>query len=58
MDVGEFLFLTLRFSTAGSAASEKLNDYFNLLWCRGDLFFIEKSVYALWAAGGRLWKTL
>ena len=27
-------------------------------WCKGDLYFIEKSVYALWAAGGRSWKTL
>ena len=27
-------------------------------WCKGDLYFIEKSVYALWAAGGRPWKTL
>ena len=58
MDVGEFLFSTLKFSTAGSAASEKLNGYFNLPWCKGDLFFIGKSVYALWAAGGRPWITL
>lgn len=27
-------------------------------WCKGDLYFIEKSVHALWAAGGRLWNPL
>jgi hypothetical protein len=27
-------------------------------WCKGDLYFIEKSVYALWAAAGRPWKPL
>jgi len=58
MDVGEFLFSAPRFSAAANAPSEKLNGYFNVPWCKGDLYFIEKSVYALWAAGGRPWKTL
>ncbi len=58
MDVGEFLFSTPRFSAAGNAASEKLNGNFNVPWYKVDLYVIEKSVYALLAAGGHPWKTL
>ncbi len=38
--------------------AEQLLSFVDVPWCRGDLYFVEKCVYALWAeAGGRggLW---
>ena len=34
---------------------EQLLGFVDVPWCKGDLYFIEKCTYALWAAAGRPW---
>jgi len=34
----------------------RLLAFVDIPWCQGDLYFIEKCAYALWAAGGRPYK--
>ena len=33
--------------------AEALCSFVDVPWCKGDFYFVEKCVYALWAAGGR-----
>ena len=35
--------------------SEQLAKFLDVPWCKADLYFIEKCVYALWAKAGRPW---
>ncbi|MFO8011983.1 MAG: hypothetical protein R6X20_01625 [Phycisphaerae bacterium] len=36
--------------------AEDLLGFVDIPWCEGDLYFIEKCTYSLWAAAGRKWK--
>ena len=36
--------------------AEDLLAFVDIPWCEGDLYFIEKCTYSLWAAAGRKWK--
>ncbi|MDB6029892.1 MAG: Serine/threonine protein kinase related protein, partial [Verrucomicrobiales bacterium] len=36
--------------------SDELFGFVDVPWCKGDLFFMEKCVYALWADSGRNWE--
>lgn len=38
--------------------AEQLAGLVDVPWCRGDLYFIEKCVLALWADAGRPWSKL
>ncbi len=38
--------------------AEKQAGFVDVPWCRGDLYFIEKAVGALWSSAGRRWETL
>jgi hypothetical protein len=37
---------------------ESLLAFVDVPWCKADLYFIEKCVFALWASGGRPWRNL
>lgn len=37
---------------------DQLDRWVDVPWCRGDFYFIEKSSFALWAAGGGMWTDL
>jgi hypothetical protein len=37
---------------------EQLAKFVDVPWCKADLYFIEKCVYALWAKAGRPWTEL
>ncbi len=38
--------------------ADRLLTFVDIPWCNGDLYFIEKCACALWASGGRKWKTV
>jgi len=38
--------------------ADQLAGFIDVPWCRGDLYFIEKCVLALWADAGRPWSKL
>jgi hypothetical protein len=38
--------------------ADQLAGFIDVPWCRGDLYFIEKCVFALWADAGRPWRKL
>jgi hypothetical protein len=38
--------------------AEQLATFIDVPWCRGDFYFIEKCVFALWADAGRSWSKL
>jgi len=37
---------------------DRLLTFVDIPWCKGDFYFIEKCTCALWASGGRTWKTV
>jgi hypothetical protein len=38
--------------------ADQLAGFLDVPWCRGDLYFIEKCAFALWADSGRPWSKL
>jgi hypothetical protein len=63
-DVSEsFVWRAPDFSTAAPSPearriAAKLDSHVDVPWCRGDLYFVEKCAFALWADAGRPWSKL